>query len=401
MKNVAKFCLILSCVFGFEKIYSGNTLPFFLLRENGTTLEGYFLPPASSSSPIVFAIQGSSCESSLEWHIKLSEQMGLLGLGLIVLEKQGISKDSIDLFEYNQSNCLENRYQDYLSCLENLYAISPAWKGQLVFLGESEGGMLAANLASQTPETAAILLLATGGGMKPSEESKWTIRHRLEEHGALQDQIDEYMTSLDEQMDIMTLDPSPNKHFLGNTYKWWASLLAKSEALISLSELALPIYLVHGVQDDKIPILSADLASNFLKKTNTLTYVRLEEYGHNLNHSQVYTAACSWLQLTLFKQPIENIVQIASLNSSAPSFSEDWKTDISEYVLSRGGEVSAGASASKDSNGNKTASVDVSVSATTDSGFRFDVKGSGQTSQSQNSRPKTEVKVEGKVTHVF
>ena len=378
MKNIAKFCLILSCIFGSEKTYAGDILPFFLPRENGTTLEGYFLPPATSSSPIVFAIQGSACESSLQWHIDLSEQMGLLGLGFITLEKQGISKDSIDLFEYNQSNCLENRYQDYLSCLGNLHAINPDWKGQFIFLGESEGGMLAANLASQIPETAAVLLLATGGGMKPIEETKWTIRHRLEEHGAPQDQIDEYMSSLDEQMDIMTLDPSPNKQFLGNTHKWWASLLSKSEASISLSELSLPIYLVHGVQDDKIPILSADLASDFLKKTNTLTYVRLEEYGHNLNHSTVYTAACSWLQSTLFKQPIENIAQIASLNSSTPSFSEDWKTAISEYVFNRGGSASANASTSKDSNGNQKTAATVTVNQ--DIGRNSTVYGEGECS---------------------
>ena len=194
-------------------------------------------------------------------------------------------------------------------------------------------------LASQTSEIVVVVLIAIGGGMKPVEEAKWTIRHRLEEHEAPQDQIEEYMTSLDEQMDIMTLDLSPNKHFLGNTHKWWASLLEQNEVSASLFELSLPIYLIHGVQDSKIPVLSADLASDFLKKTNTLTYVRLEEYGHNLNHSTVYTAICSWLQSTLFKQTIETPSQIVSLHSSLPSFSEDWKTGISEYVFNRGNDT--------------------------------------------------------------
>ena len=195
-------------------------------------------------------------------------------------------------------------------------------------------------------------------------------------------------------MDIMTLDPSPNKHFLGNTYKWWASLLAKSEVSISLSELSLPIYLVHGIQDDKIPILSADLASDFLKKTNTLTYIRLEEYGHNLNHFSVYTAVCSWLQSTLFKLPIENIAQIASLNSFAPSFSEDWKTDISEYVFNRGGSANASASTGKDSNGNQKTAATVTVNQDVGRNSSLCVGGECSTYKTGEGTSTTEYKVQ-------
>ena len=42
--------------------------------------------------------------------------------------------------------------------------------------------------------------------MKPREEVKWVIRHRLEEQKALQSEIDAYMSFLDEQMDAMMLD---------------------------------------------------------------------------------------------------------------------------------------------------------------------------------------------------
>ena len=91
--------------------------------------------------------------------------------------------------------------------------ICPEWEGKTIFWGESEGGVLAANLASQIPQTAAVLLFATGGGMKPREEVKWTLQHRLEKHGALQDEIDQYMAFLDEQMDAMILDPTPTINF--------------------------------------------------------------------------------------------------------------------------------------------------------------------------------------------
>ncbi len=78
MKNIAKFCLFFSYIFGFATMYANEIYPFFLTREDGTSLEGYFSPPESPSSSIVFAIQGSSCERVLEWHKRLSDQMSLL-----------------------------------------------------------------------------------------------------------------------------------------------------------------------------------------------------------------------------------------------------------------------------------------------------------------------------------
>jgi len=200
-------------------VFATEVYSFFLEREDGTVLEGYFSPTSTSESPIVLAIQGSSCESMLGWHTSLSAQVSVLGLGLIVLEKQGVSREGIDLFLYNQTNCLEKRLQDYMTCLENVRLICPDWKGKPIFWGESEGGILAAILGDQITETAAILLFGIGGGMEPREEVKWSLRHRLQKHGALQEEIDAYMSFLDEQMDAMILEPNPEKQFLGNTHK--------------------------------------------------------------------------------------------------------------------------------------------------------------------------------------
>jgi len=402
MRNVAKFCLVLSCVFVIEKMYAAEIVPFFLQRQNGTVLEGYFSPPDTSSSPIIFAIQGSSCESAFQWHVDLSDQVSSLGLGLIVLEKQGISKDGINSFEYSQTNCLQTRLEDYIFCLENMYMINPSWEGKVIFWGESEGGMLAANLAAQMPETMAVLLFATGGGMKPREEVKWTIHHRLEEYGALQDEIDQYMSSLDEQLDVMMLDPTPNKQFFGNTYKWWASLLAADEAVISLNQLSLPICLVHGVEDSQIPILSADLAAEVLRETHALTYLRLEGYGHDLDTANVQAAACQWLRATLFGEGQSNSNLIAPTNQSLTSLPVDWKTDISHYVLSRGrGETYAEARGGKDSDGTEYASGSVGVSKEFDNGVRVEASAGASARKDSEGNVKSEVRAEGRISRDF
>jgi hypothetical protein len=401
-KSITKFFLTLTGIFGLTQVFATEIHPFYLERQDGTLLEGYYSPPSTSKSPIIFAIQGSSCESVLQWHRALSDQANILDLGVITLEKQGISERDINLLTYNLTNCIHSRLEDYVICLENAPLICPEWEGKPIFWGESEGGMLAASLANQIPQTAAVLLFATGGGMKPLEEVKWALHHRLEKHGASQDEIGQYMSFLDEQMEAMILDPTPEKHFLGNTYKWWASFLASEEAIMPLNQQSLPICLVHGVEDYQIPVLSADIAAENLAKTNALTYLRLEGYGHNLDTADVQAAASHWLASILFGQePSESVFTTQAAQSTSSSL-EDWKADLSHYVLSRGkGEIHVEAKGQRDSDGNENASGKVGVSKETDNWGRFEVDGGFDVQKDRQGNVKNEVKVEGRWSHDF
>ena len=400
--NIAKFFVVFSCIFGLEIASTTEIYPFFLQRQDGTVLEGYFSPPSTSSAPIIFAIQGSSCESTLKWHKDLSDQASALGLGMIAIEKQGISKESIDFLKYQESNCLQKRLEDSMFCLENMHCICPEWEGKMIFWGESEGGLVAAHLVAQTPKPAAVLLFATGGGLKPREEVKYALKQRLEKHGAVRDEIEQYMVFLEEQMDAMILDPTPYKQFLGNTYKWWASLLDADEASLSLNQNSLPIYLAHGVEDSQIPILSADLAAKNLKEKNTLTYHRLEGYGHDLDTTDIYASAYQWLNSILYGSEQFNNDPIVLAVSSTPPSSEDWKTDIAHYTFNLGrGEAHAEARIDRDDKGNERGSVDVGVTYETDSGW--ELEGSAGASAGRDGRGNTqaEVHAEGRATYPF
>lgn len=409
MKALTNFCIIFFCVMGIQKMYAAEMQSFSLLRQNGTVLEGYFLPPSTLSSPIVFALQGSSCESAFSWHTELCKQMESLGLGVIVLEKQGISRENINLLEYNQTNCLQNRLQDYVFCLEHMDVINPGWKGKIVFWGDSEGGMLAANLASQIQDTAAVLLFASGGGMKPREEVKWEIRHRLEEQKMLQSEIDDYMIFLDEQMDAMMIDPTPNKEFLGNTYKWWASLLNAGEIVKSLNQKSLPIFLTHGVEDNKIPISSADLAAEVLKD---LTYFRLQGYGHDLDSAEVHEAACRWLAAVLSSRELFDGNLIVQVVNSAPALSGN-AVGMSDYVFTRGrdkdngdrgrgkGEAYVEGGTRRDTNGNRDSWLGGGVNYHSDHGIDYNLKGGGSSRTDRNGNSEGEVHVEGRMSTDF
>ncbi len=374
-------------------MYASETQLFLLSKKDDTAVKGYFLSPANSSSPIIFAIQGSACESAFRWFATLIDLARSLGLGLVVLEKQGISRDDVNLFVYHQNNCLKNRYQDYIFCLENMSLFIPNWTGSVIFLGESEGGLLAANLASHTLKTVAVLLFATGGGMSHREEVEYAIQKRLEAHGASQEEFYQYMLSLNAQLDNMIYDPSPHKQFLGNSYKWWASLLSANKASTFLCQLSCPIYLVHGTQDHNIPVHSADLTVKILQKAQKpFTYLRLEGYDHNLDHTEILTATHQWLQAILSGQEPKN----ESLNRSifhSVSSSFDWETDIAQYIFSRGGraEVKGG----RDIEGNEYVKGDLSVSRDREGGGRWEAGLEAKGSRDCEGNTKGSVEVRG------
>ena len=371
-KRMTNLFLTLTGIFGLTQAFATDIYPFFLQRQDGTVLEGYFSPPSTSETPIVFAIQGSSCESILGWHKSLSDQADALGLGVITLEKQGISRGGNDLLAYSQTSCLQNRLEDYVVCLENAQLICPGWEGKLIFWGESEGGMLAANLASQTPQTAAVLLFGTDGGMKPKEEVNYFPQSYLEE-----------------QTDRGYLEAS---------------------VVMPLSEQSLPVYLVHGVEDNQIPIEGVDLIAEALAKTNSLTYLRLEGYGHALVTAEVQDSAFQWLDSVLSQQEVlvDRHVQVGE----GRLLSKETQKGSSDYILCRdsedresgmqgSGDVSTGAGYEKDSDGNEHVWGDVRYSRDFGNGVRVQGEASGGFSKDKDGNVRGEGKVEGRVGFGF
>jgi alpha-beta hydrolase superfamily lysophospholipase len=411
IRSVTKFLLTTTGIFGLIQAFGADVYPFFLERQDGSVLEGYFTPPSNRDLPIVFAIQGSSCESVSQWHLSLSDQANALGLGVIALEKQGVSQRGIDLLEYHQTNCLQQRQEDYALCLKNMSLICPDWEGKTIFWGESEGGMIASSLARQTPNTAAVLLFGAGGGMKPREEVKWALNQRLQQQRAEQEEIEEYMQFLDAQMDMMINDPDADKQFLGNTYKWWASFLNAEEGALPLNQQSLPICLVHGVEDFKIPVQSADLAAEMLSKTNTLTYLRLEGYGHHLYSADVEDATYRWLEAILFGgEPISDEI-IAQAQTFTSISSQNTQTSLSEYIFSRGrdrdndsesrNDVSGGVKGGRDSEGNERASAEGTYSHDFGNGWDLEVSGGAGFSRDKDGNTRSDVHGEVRVNGSF
>src|SRR5690348_5544765 len=114
MKN---WYLILGCI-GIVSIQAAEILSFTMSYEN-TEMHGYYTPPSTQNDPIVFAINGSSAESVYDWHTRLTDLLSPMGIGLIVLEKPGVTSEYVDWETFYQDNCIDMRMENYLVCVKN------------------------------------------------------------------------------------------------------------------------------------------------------------------------------------------------------------------------------------------------------------------------------------------
>jgi hypothetical protein len=380
------FYFLIVCLIFVRLIHANDIAPFFVPCKDGSLLEGYISPPPTPSSPVVMAIQGSSCESVFQWSVDLAEQLQAAGVGLIVIEKRGISRYGINQQQYHETNSLEQRLHDYTVILDNIPVVLPNWSGKLAFWGDSEGSVLAAHLGTVHLDTAAILMFGAGGGMEPKEEVRWVMQHYLEQNQASEKDISEYMVYLNNQMDLMIHDPSPNNHFLGNTYKWWSSFLTSHTHFLRPMELSIPLFYAHGILDERVPVLSADIFTEQFNESDILTYLRLEGYGHDLNMPNIQSEACVWLTSILSGAKYMNDHAM----TMHPSLSSNNKTEIADYIFRRGkGEVTASTHGEKTKEGSKaTASLEASVK--NDAGTQVSVEGSASVSQDKQGNTKKE-----------
>jgi hypothetical protein len=55
-KSITNFFLTLTGIFVLTQAPAAEIYPFFLERQDGTVLEGYFSPPSTNEAQIIFAV---------------------------------------------------------------------------------------------------------------------------------------------------------------------------------------------------------------------------------------------------------------------------------------------------------------------------------------------------------
>lgn len=158
-------------------LFAGIEETSFLRKDQSLATAYVSTPENSNSFPLVVYIDGSITQSVKNNFSVLSFLFNQKNIGVVAIEKRGITKEGIDYEEFETYDSYENRLGDYIQFVSELNTKLSHWNGQLVFIGSSEGGKIAPQLtlhfASQTMGT---ILIGSGGGLPFGEEIKYQIK---------------------------------------------------------------------------------------------------------------------------------------------------------------------------------------------------------------------------------
>lgn len=285
-----------------------------LVRTDGSLLQFYFEEPKTPNFPILFVIQGSTCESSYDLFQTTAVRAAALGIGVVAVEKYGITEETRSCpLEYLENNTIHGRISDHLLVVSYIRKHISQWNKKLLWAGGSEGGQVVALTAPLVPETAMIVMLASGGGITMAEELPIAYERLLRREGASEEKIRDEKEKILQQYKVIKSDPTPYKEWLSdsekarNTYKYWDSVLWL-KALPLLETMEVPMLMVHGTEDTSVPIESSDaVAERFraLGKSN-LTYKIFPGLDHkwfdlqgNSHGQEVLNETYNWIFLNL------------------------------------------------------------------------------------------------------
>lgn len=248
-------------------------------------------PGSLTPQPLVVMLHGSTCRSNASRFTWTKELLKNSGYALLGLEKPGIHgplKDGHCPQEYLERNTITQRIADHKTVIGKLATDLQNWNGRIIWVGGSEGGMVAGLLAAQSARTQAVVMLVSAGGMSFADEMRITLPRLYRKHGVGEAELRKLMSDFERTLIEIRQNPTSLQSFLGNTntYRWWAAIM-DVVVVDHLFEKDFPMLLVHGTADESAPIEAADaFAEKFADyaKTN-LTYFRYEGLDHGLKDS--------------------------------------------------------------------------------------------------------------------
>jgi pimeloyl-ACP methyl ester carboxylesterase len=313
MKKYLFSILAFICLSGIETAiaqsnYNSDSLHLRVKRMNDTYIDAYVAHPSGSKKvPLLIICQGTGADCMVEAFLGITEQWKD-SMGRMVIEKPGVKlgDDGKTISaEYKEYNAVYNRFYDYLRMLQYLKPRAGWWDGNVYVIGGSEGGLLAGMLASYYPNVKAAAILSFGGGLNFGEAWPQAIAYQNKLEGKSEKQINLAVKKANDSLQIARNNPTNKKSYEGedNTYMWWASI-TDLRLVNTLTDLDIPVLLVHGTEDIMMPVVSAQkLNDAFSKKGKTnLEYKEYADYDHGYtdkegksHYAAVFIDAIKWM----------------------------------------------------------------------------------------------------------
>lgn len=271
---------------------------FEIGRKDGSKLIAYCDRPEAASFSIALILPGSQKETVLRFHDSLKDDLLAIHQCALTLEKRGVIGDQIDVAEFDLALSFQERLEDHVQFFKHLKeGLVKGWNGKISIIGQGDGGRIGAALASKLNSISALVLIASGGGWPPLEETLYSFRTEMADQGFSPQYIHSFLVQAKQEFAQILKAPKPEYKAFGYTYKYWESFL-KTPLIDHLALLDCPIYSINGTKDDRIPIESVEVMVKCLKDRITLN--RKEGAGREIIQDRgTYREAISWLESVL------------------------------------------------------------------------------------------------------
>ena len=230
-----------------------------------------------SPRAVVFYVQGSG-DASVTRLTSMAASGVILDFAVVLTERRGITPDgSSDPAAQRAASVFTERINDHKAVIDARLGrgdLSP--DTPIILIGGSEGGAVAAAIASKDPRITHLMLLASGG---------WTQARELE----FMLQRDEMLLGINSLDALQTKfdavrDPTRSKEeWAGHTFARWGSFLWY-DPMPDVHARDIPLFIAHGTEDESVPIESAREILSSCAETQPDRHVDFVELD-GLNHA--------------------------------------------------------------------------------------------------------------------
>ncbi len=198
---------------------------------------------AAQTDTIIFFIQGSE-HASLNYYLRDYFKDLDKNVKIYALQKRYISHKETGIFpqskEFYKYNFFNQRVEDEKEFINKILQKSKNIKNVILF-GVSEGGDIAANLATKIPKITHLVIVGSGG-MKNSDSFKIVAQ--------------KYGMNFEKLYNKVQKDPNnTSKKIFGQTYKYWSSVLSVNP-MDYYKHITIPILVASGGYDKNSPVES-------------------------------------------------------------------------------------------------------------------------------------------------
>jgi pimeloyl-ACP methyl ester carboxylesterase len=259
---------------------SGNIKPLKLHEvtfDDGYTSGFYTIQKGAAPeiNTLLFFVGGSGNVSHNYYLQKYFEEMHG-HISIYALQKRYVGQREIGLFGASGSFYKYNHYaqlvQDQKEFIQYILANSDHVGKKIIIFGVSEGGNIAAQLASEIAEITHLMILGSGGMIGIDEFKLWGDKHGID-FEKINKEVERFPDSVE-------------KKVLGQTYKYWASILPV-DPMASLKKLEIPIFAAFGESDEMVPVESVHFLRDEFKRQGkeNLTVKIFPDCNHVLDDS--------------------------------------------------------------------------------------------------------------------